>query len=400
MAKMAGKPTLSSCFTLSALTLGAFAVQSGCADNTQSGDVMPEAVRDAMVGMLDDLWPSVLQHTLDDAHSAAVILNTATTQWAASNGSASAQLNAQTAWLEAMEAWQLMELIQLGPSGSSLNVVNGEDIRDEIYSWPTTNPCRVDQATARNEYEADDFFETALVNSTGFDALETLLFSPTNENDCPAQVNINAQGIWAELGEDGVTAARAHYAAVLSSQIIVEIERIDQRWTDSFELQLRHAGQADSAFKSQLSAINAIFNALFYLETQTKNRKIGWPSGVTDCGQSDCTTEVESPVAGGSHRWVAANLVGFRRLFTGADGMGLEDLLIAVDAEDLAKKMLMALDEADATVAALDAPLDTVDANKLAAAYDALQAVTTLLKSDIATILTLAVPTEAAGDND
>ena len=34
--------------------------------------------------------------------------------------------------------------MQLGPAGSSLSAVAGADIRDEIYSWPTINPCRID----------------------------------------------------------------------------------------------------------------------------------------------------------------------------------------------------------------------------------------------------------------
>ena len=70
--------------------------------------------------------------------------------------------------------------MQLGPAGDSLKFVGGQDLRDEIYSWPLTNPCMVDQRTARGEYAEATFFDDVLVNSTGFDALETLLFSEPN----------------------------------------------------------------------------------------------------------------------------------------------------------------------------------------------------------------------------
>ena len=35
---------------------------------------------------------------------------------------------------------------QLGPAASALTT-GGEGLRDEVYSWPTVNPCRVDQET-------------------------------------------------------------------------------------------------------------------------------------------------------------------------------------------------------------------------------------------------------------
>ena len=78
----------------------------------------------------------------------------------------------------------------------------------------------------------------------------------------------------------------------------------------------------------------------------------------------------------------------------------MDDLLAAVGREDLAREVIVALDDADTAVADLDAPLDTVDAAKLTAAHTAVKTVADLLKSDVATVLTLQVPSEAAGDND
>ena len=110
--------------------------------------------------------------------------------------------------------------------------------------------------------------------------------------------------------------------------------------------------------------------------------------------------EIETPLAGGSQQWLASNLKGFRALFIGGEGLGMSDLLASVGHQDLADQVIDALDEADAAVAELDAPFDTVDSAKLTAAHAAVKKVTDLLKSDIATVLTLQVPLEAAGDND
>ena len=60
----------------------------------------------------------------------------------------------------------------------------------------------------------------------------------------------------------------------------------------------------------------------------------------------------------------------------------MDDLLAAVGREDLAREVIVALDDADAAVADLDAPLDTVDAAKLTAAHTAVKTVADLLKSD------------------
>ncbi len=138
-------------------------------------------------------------------------------------------------------------------------------------------------------------------------------------------------------------------------------------------------------------------------ETRTKDRKLAWPLGKKDCGLDDCTDEGESLIAGTSHLWIRSNLIGFRALFTGGEGMGIDDLLISVDQESLANDMISALDEADAAAAALNIPLEQAideDVDGINDLFDAIKRVTTLLKRDIATVLSLQVPQEAAGDND
>src|SRR5690606_25386911 len=121
------------------------------------------------------------------------------------------------------------------------------------------------------------------------------------------------------------------------------------------------------------------------------------------CGSDSCTGEIETTLAGGSDTWIAANVAGSRRLFLGGDGVGLDDLLQDLGHGDVADDLSTALDAAEAAATALDLPIDvavTEDPEAARALYDALKGATDLLKGDLATLLALQIPNEAAGDND
>ena len=45
-------------------------------------------------------------------------------------------LEAQEKWLNTMIQWQELEVMQVASLGSSLTTVGGQDVRDNIYSWP------------------------------------------------------------------------------------------------------------------------------------------------------------------------------------------------------------------------------------------------------------------------
>lgn len=387
--------------------LGLFALVWAC---TKPDDTDAEPVDAVVAAMLADVWPEVVAPALAAAEIEAEALLVATEAWAAAEradgDTVTARAQAQEAWRAAMRAWQGVEVLQIGPAGDSLTAVGGADLRDHVYSWTTTNRCRVDQETVEAAWADADFFEVNLVNVYGLDAAETLLFSAPNVNDCPSQVDINASGTWAALGEDAVQQNRADYAVAVARQLVADIVRIEQAWDPAggdFDGQLATAGQPGSVYESPEQAVNAVYDALFYLETSTKDRKLGGPLGLRDCGGADCLSLVETTFAGGSNEWVAVNLVAFRRLFAGGEGTGLEDVLRELGFADVADAVLLALDGADAAAAALEVPIDvaaTGDPTDALALHAAIVEVTDLLKGDIATLLALEIPSEAAGDND
>lgn len=392
---------------LGVLAVAAFA-KAACDGGAGGGGDDP--VGAALADLLADVGPEVVIPAVARAATAAATLEAATAAWReaeAGEGDASAaQAEAQAAWWAMMTAWQEVELLQLGPAASSLTAVAGADLRDEVYSWPTVNRCRVDQETVYAAWDEPTFFEERLVNVVGLDALEVLLYAPPGENDCPSQVDINADGSWDALGVDGVQAARAAYAAALAAEVRADVDRLARAWDpagEDFAGQVARAGGEDTPYDSPEIALNAVFDALFYLELVAKDRKLGYALGTGDCTGTSCVDQIESPLAGGSHAWLVVNLAGFRALYTGGAGTGMDDLLRSLGEDDLADAVLAALDDADAAVAALPGPLDaavSADPAAVEAAHAAVKAVTDLLKGDVATVLALTIPSEAAGDAD
>ncbi|MDP2310403.1 MAG: imelysin family protein [Pseudomonadota bacterium] len=388
--------------------LASLALLKVACDGGKDGDE-PNVVVETLAAALADVGPYVVRPALDRAAAAADTLVIAAEAWeaaeASGTGGAEAQAAAQAAWWGLMEAWQEVEVLQIGPAASSLTAAGGADLRDSVYSWPTVNRCRVDQETVEAAWDDADFFSTNLVNVYGLAALEVLLYAPAGENVCAATVGINTDGSWAALGVEGVQRNRASYARALATHTASMADDLVSRWDPAggdFGAQLANAGDA-SVYETPEQALNAVFDALFYLETSTKDRKLGYAVGAGDCVETSCIASIESPIAGGSHAWVKVNLRAFRTLYLGGEGTGMDDVVRSLGEEALADALLVALDEADAAAAAVTTPYDVAMTNDRApmdALYAAVKAVTDLLKGDIATVLLLQIPSEASGDND
>lgn len=346
--------------------------------------------------LLADVGPEVVQPALADFLVASGALETALAAW---DGADDGRAEAQAAWQTAMSAWQRLELMQIGPAASSLTAVAGADLRDELYSWPTVNACRVDQETAEGDWDEPDFFTSNLVNSYGLDAIEHLLWAGV-DNDCPSQSTPNSDGAWTALGEEGVAANRAAFSRALAAELTRQGGVLLGHWQGDFGVAL--AAGADP-YEDPQQALNAVYDALFYLETMTKDRKLAWPLGSEDCGAESCPDDVEGLESGTGAQSIAANLEGFRALFTGGEGTGWDDLLADLGHQDLSDQILADTDAALLLAQGISEPLDqlvTEDPARVQALHDAVKTVTDALKGDLATILNLQIPDEAAGDND
>lgn len=349
--------------------------------------------------LLAAIGPAVILPGLETVQDRLEELDAALVGWQDGSGTLA---DAQGAWTAAMTAWQVLEPAQIGPAGDSLAVIGGESLRDELYSWPTVNGCRVDQETTEETWAEATWFTDNRVNSYGLDALEHLLFA-TTDHTCPSQTGID--DAWAALGNDGVTANRQAFALALSAGAADVADTLHTRWDPAGGdySTLLTATTEDSPYSSETDAFTAVFDALFYLDLMTKDRKLAQPLGLMDCSDAQCPADVEALLSGTAVAAIAANLDGFGTLFTGGDGAGFDDLLADLGEQDLSDALLATLAAARATADTLAGPLDELlvsDTAGVEQLHADVKAVTDLLKGDLLTVLALQVPDEASGDND
>lgn len=377
--------------------LGLAAVLQPAACDAPGGRELPEESVGLALAPVGGLIERELRQFAEDLDQ----LDASLSAWEAAlqTGAAEAELDvARADYLLAMGTWQRLELLQVGPSGSSLIAVGGEDLRDEVYSWPdAVSGCQVDVETVDAQWSSADFFSTRLVHSYGLDALEHLLFAPLTTT-CPSQVGIN--DTWDALGGGEILARRATFARALTQHAGTLAIDLAERWSADLSTALVE-GTAPWASRSE--ALDEVFSALFYIELTTKDRKLAEPLGIREC-TVECTSLVESRTTGHSVAWVVQNLEALRDVTAGGPDDGFDALLESLGHGDIAVALDVAI--ADAITVATDLeeqPLDeliTTDPAAVTALHDAVKRITDILRGDFATVLLLEIPGEAAGDND
>ncbi|MFW5876733.1 MAG: imelysin family protein, partial [Myxococcota bacterium] len=287
------------------------------------------------------------------------------------------------------------------------------DLRDHIYSWPNANPCRVDQETFERTYEDPTLLQAETVDAKGLDALEYLLFHEGSDNACPSLSTINESGNWDALSAEQKLQRRADYAEAASGLVHGRAQELLGAWEpegENFLHELSEAGLESTVYGTSQEALNAVSDGLFYVDTDTKDMKVGEPAGIVDCLNEVCPAALESDFARRSKEHVLNNLHGFALVFRGGPGdeptsEGIDDLLtdLGPDAATLATQMNTELDEAIAAVEAVDGTFYdalTTDPTPVRTAHEAIRDLTTLYKSQFLALLDLSPPASAPADND
>lgn len=306
---------------------------------------------------------------------------------------------AQLAWYSSVLAWQPLEMMQVASLGSSMSVTGGEDIRDQIYSWTVMNPCRLDQVTAAQEYQNETFVSEALVSVRGLDAIEYLLFGSL-ETTCPSQVPPVSDGVWASLDDKEIEKRRVEYARVLATEVQTQVRLVKEQWLRGFPMAL---------YDSPVDGLNAVFDAMLYLEEGVKERKLRYPMGLTEDCTSECALFVEGYLAEVSADFILANLEGMNILLEGVEGSetgGLLGVLESINETDLVTELqgihLEAMKQAGVLVGS-GLPMSVMISESSEGLVDLTETISTytsLLKWDVAAVLELQIPQSSAGDND
>lgn len=303
---------------------------------------------------------------------------------------------AQRDWQQAVLDWQPLEVMQISSLGPSMTAVGGQDIRDNVYSWTLTNPCRIDQVTATEDYGTNDFLDTVLVSTRGLDALEYLLYAPA-DTVCPSQVPPVSDGVWASLSDQEIQRRRIEYALVLVVDAQQQVNSALDEWSVGFPLE---------QYDSSVDALNAIFDALLYMEEGVKERKLSYPMGLTEDCTTDCTAGVEGRFTESSTEYILANLDGMEALLLGEQTDGLLEILESVGETELASELLAvhyeSVERAE-TLLSMGVSMGVLIKEHPDSVEELLNSVsdyTTLLKWDVATVLQMEIPQSSAGDND
>lgn len=297
-----------------------------------------------------------------------------------------------------MKAWQRVELMQFGPTGSS-STPGGMDLRDQVYSWPLVSRCSIEDVLVSKRYEAG--VGSLLVNRRGLATLEYLLFHESDDVIC-------STAGWAALSATERTAQKQAYAVAVSADLKVHADALVTAWEGGFVETLRTAGPGNPTYMSTGAAMNQLGAGIFYLDRVIKDLKLAAPIGLRDCAAPPCLELLESQYAGHNTANLRENLVALRQLLEGCEpgytGVGFDDLLIGARASALADRQHELLLAAEAALAAIEEPdlkeALVTDPASVRAFYDALKAITDLLKSEFVTVLDIDLPMGLEGDND
>lgn len=361
--------------------------------------------------LLNDLVELVLSPAISSFSSESQSLSENVSAYCDSLATSTAEeqlTSAKQQWRQTMASWQQIEVMQIGPL-----LDNDATLRNAIYSWPVTSQCAVDQDVG--------YFEAGNINGVdydisrrtntrrGLDALEYLLFNNDINHSCSRDSLAPAN--WNERPEQERKIARCSFAKEVAIDISNSATSLVNLWSgdNGFAKVLKSAGAEQSEFASTHDAVNRITDAMFYLDSITKDLKLAAPIGLAtnSCGTASCVQDLESNLSDNALANIKSNLIAMQSLFLGAplgtDAVGFDDYLVDVDASDLATTMAADIQAAlDATDTFEGSMIDAVNNNpeRIQTLHSAIKVVTDNLKSMFITYLSLELPLTSAGDAD
>ncbi|HMB97947.1 MAG TPA: imelysin family protein [Balneolaceae bacterium] len=333
--------------------------------------------------MLANFGNNVILPSYDRLKSKVGNLNTSINEFTA-NPNESTLAAAQDDLKEARLAWQSANMFQFGPAESNL-------LRAIFNTFPT------DAAKIESNVESGDFNLNTIGNrdAAGFPALGYLLHGV---GDNPAEViaaytdNLNAEN-------------RILYLQENITLIQTSADATYEEWSPEGGNFVANFLSEQNSGVDVGSSLGQLINAfILHYERFIRDGKIGIPAGVRSANVPRPTT-TEAFYAGYSSELAVENMNAVSRLFfgnslNGEQGIGLDDNLIALEAGGLADNIGIELNEAIASLQALNDPLaDQIETNNepVLNAFTEMQDLIVLLKADMASRLGISITFQ---DND
>ena len=284
----------------------------------------------------------------------------------------------QDAFKAAYKQWQATAEFDFGPA-------NDASFRANTNTYPT------DLNQISSNINSGTYNPALLANlsAKGLPALDYLLFGTGADNNA----------ILVQYTSDANAAKRKTYLASLSAELKANAAKILAAWNGSYKATFLNATGTDVG-----SSTGQLVNQLVFDYEILKNYEIGIPAGIQSAG-TPFPQKVQAYYSKISVQLTLLHLQALLDIYTGKDGLGLDDYLISANAKysdgsSLNDTILKQFAAAKTKLQALTDPLsDNIKANPAAVttAYTELQKLTVLLKTDMTSSLGILI---TYGDND
>jgi predicted lipoprotein len=275
--------------------------------------------------------------------------------------------------------WQATSAFEFGPAADVSLRVN-------------TNTYPTDVTQINSNVTAGTYNPNLLANisAKGLPALDYLLFGTGADNNA----------IIVQYTTDGKAANRKSILTALTAELKENADAVASAWNGTYKNTFINATGTDVG-----SSLGLMVNQLVYDYEVLKNFEIGIPSGVQSLGTA-FPQKVQAYYSKKSVALTLAHIRALQTLYTGKDGIGLDDYLVAVNAKSSTGATLNDVIKAQFAAGAtkiqttLTDPLSAqISSNPapVVAAYTELQKLTALLKTDMTSSLGILI---TYGDND
>jgi predicted lipoprotein len=266
------------------------------------------------------------------------------------------------AWRAARSAYKRTEAVPFGPIEADDAVIDFWPVREDSVDARLGGADPVDAASLAQ----------AGATVRGLPVLEYLLWTPADD-----------AGVLAAL-----PGRRCAYLRGLGEDLVASTARVAQAWEPEggdFAGAFSKAGEDTRTYGSRQLAISSLINGQTYAVDGVKAVQLGAPTGRYDEVGTPRPEIAESRYSHTGHVDAAESLVGVRRMYDGAAGLGLTDF-VQYQIPDLDGRIRAAHDSAASAVAGLDRGIDQLvvdDSAKVVAAYDAVDALSRLYRLEL-----------------
>lgn len=334
----------------------------------------------------------------------------------------------QENWKKAMLTYHKLATLNYGPAAEETSTA-----MNSLYSFDGEEKCRVDLQLFRYSRQGDAALPRFDVidnyNVRGLDSLEPLFFASPSKTRC-SRANSRITE-WFEKPLIEKEKIVCVYSLHLMKDMVAKANELSKAWspqTGHFTAQMLRGKKG-----SPIEVANQVSQALYYLDTNTKDRKLSYPAGlevridgtVQSCSPEICPEKREHLYADIGYEALLVSLEGFKILFqgightTGQDGFGFDDLLIIREKASLSERLVQGIEaaiknvEAQKTKTSFKELFENIDREKCEATTSEkrtveacalvqdIRKVTNLLKNEYLNALgELSAPRQAQGDND